>query len=271
MIPRLKNMVKRAAFAALSSDMLLALKHFRDSGASLPGLFGTPLVVSADVPSARVLVLAPHPDDEVIGAGGVMALHRAHGNPVLVVYMTDDQRAENNAQAVRVGEARALGQAYGLEQVFLGGEDSRLEPTAELVAKVAAILHDFSPTHIFVPSYLDAHADHFAAGQILAKALRAAPTCAATVFGYEVWTCLPHPNCVFNVTSVHGEKIRMLSQYPSQTRIVDFVRFCTARGRMRHTMHVNSLADGFAEAFLCCPAATYLELYEALPHCGEGA
>ncbi len=44
---------------------------------------------SIDPTGRRVLVLAPHPDDETIGCGGSLVLHAAAGDPVRVIFLTN--------------------------------------------------------------------------------------------------------------------------------------------------------------------------------------
>ena len=100
-----------------------------------------------DVPEAtRLLVIAPHPDDEVLGAGGLMQRVHATGGAVRVVYLTDGEgypegvREEDHVQTPtpkdylgygkqRRREARAALVRLGLAdafQTFLGFPDSGL-------------------------------------------------------------------------------------------------------------------------------------------------
>lgn len=43
--------------------------------------------------SQRLVVVAPHPDDEVLGCGGLIAAARAAGMPVLIIALTDGEQA----------------------------------------------------------------------------------------------------------------------------------------------------------------------------------
>ena len=49
---------------------------------------------STDLTGKRVLVLAPHPDDETFGCGGSLALHAEAGDPVKVVFLTNGAAGE---------------------------------------------------------------------------------------------------------------------------------------------------------------------------------
>src|SRR5262249_56815232 len=64
-----------------------------------------------DLRGERLLVLAPHPDDEVIGCGGLVALHLREGRCVRVVVATDGGQAGEPAERQR--EARAALSSLG--------------------------------------------------------------------------------------------------------------------------------------------------------------
>jgi LmbE family N-acetylglucosaminyl deacetylase len=54
---------------------------------------------STDLTGRRVLVLAPHPDDETFGCGGSMILHRDAGDPVKVVFLTNGAMGDISNQS----------------------------------------------------------------------------------------------------------------------------------------------------------------------------
>ena len=98
-----------------------------------------PTLKSIDGLPERVLVIAPHPDDEVLGCGGVLALHAMRGDRVRVVVLTDGA-AGGDAEA-REAETRAAATVLGLEQVeFLGLEDGGLECDPDLVMRLSELL-----------------------------------------------------------------------------------------------------------------------------------
>src|SRR5947208_7699287 len=83
-----------------------------------------------DLRGERLLVLAPHPDDEVIGCGGLLALHLAEGRKVHVVVATDGAQAGDAVQ--RRSESRAAVALLGDATIeFLGYPDRELSGAHE--------------------------------------------------------------------------------------------------------------------------------------------
>lgn len=150
-----------------------------------------------------MLVFAPHPDDEVLGCGGVIARKRLEGSPVHIVYLTDGSKSHPDhptltPQAVaetRENEARQAMRLLGVEStalVFLKARDgtlARLDPAAatELTEKIATVLMKTRPDEIFLPFHHDGSSEHDAAFRLVAEALdrtRLKPR----VLAFPVWS-----------------------------------------------------------------------------------
>jgi LmbE family N-acetylglucosaminyl deacetylase len=132
--------------------------------------------------SERVLVVAAHPDDEVLGMGGAIALHATVlGDAVRIVCVTDGsstqypddpaKRAQKNGEAVRA--AAALGVS---DYVHLDLPDMRLDtvPHAELNAVVEEQVRDFRPGVVYVV-HPDVNRDHREVFDSVAVATRPVP------------------------------------------------------------------------------------------------
>lgn len=151
----------------------------------------------------RALVLAPHPDDESLGCGGLLAAKTQAGIPCLAVILTDGRHgvstprdtpnSQGDVAALRQGECLAAARELGLAlpPIFLGCEDGSLSHLAPpereaLVQRLAAVLREFQPEEIYLPNPCDCHPDHEAclglAGQALALAEHQ-----AQVYGYFIW------------------------------------------------------------------------------------
>jgi len=144
--------------------------------------------------SDRLLILAPHPDDESIATGGLIQVARAAGAAVRVIVLTDgdnnpwpqrwiekrwhiDAAARRRWGARRREEARAALRVLGLaaeDAVFLGFPDlgltdllMRNEP--QIIHALRTQIDEFRPTMLILPAVSDRHPDHSAA-HILARA-----------------------------------------------------------------------------------------------------
>jgi LmbE family N-acetylglucosaminyl deacetylase/glycosyltransferase involved in cell wall biosynthesis len=203
-----------------------------------------------DLRGERLLVLAPHPDDEVIGCGGLVALHLREGRKVHVVVATDGAQAGDAAQ--RESESRAALALLGDVTIeFLRFPDRKLSGERELDDRIAAILREWKPDLIAVPSPLEIHPDHIALSRafcdlIARDASLFADLAVARVAFYEVSAPL-RPNALVDITSVADMKYAAIETHESQAAIHDYTSY--ARGlnvwrTMTMPPHVK-----FAEAY----------------------
>jgi LmbE family N-acetylglucosaminyl deacetylase len=127
-----------------------------------------------DIPLIPTIVLAPHPDDETLGAGGLIAKLRRRGVPVTVVAITDGEGAY--ADSKDLGDTRVLEQTEALRRLGVSGSMiHRLRLPDRAVADCEDQLVDLlSPliapgTHLVAPWQHDFHPDHEAAGRAAAR------------------------------------------------------------------------------------------------------
>jgi LmbE family N-acetylglucosaminyl deacetylase len=111
------------------------------------------------------LVLAPHPDDEVLGCGGVIARLTASGKPVDVAIVTRGMPPAYPAEQVEqvLAETKAAHALLGVRHThFLDFPAAALDqvPRADLNAAVRKVMLDGQPDTIFVPFVGDIHIDH---------------------------------------------------------------------------------------------------------------
>src|SRR5712691_5353082 len=115
----------------------------------------------------RLLVLAPHPDDEVIGCGGLVAQHLRLGRAVRVIVATDGAEAQGGVEdregyrAKREEESRRGLQLLGGNDIhFLRFADRALDDS--VAAPIRKHLATFKPDLICVPSPIEIDPDHLA-------------------------------------------------------------------------------------------------------------
>ena len=144
---------------------------------------------------ARAVVVAPHPDDEVLGVGGIMALLSAAGVQVIVVAVSDGEASHPHSPTItpiQLARTRRAEQHRALRRLGLdlapvhrcGLPDGHLsDHEAGLAASLTGLLDEDS--WCLATWARDGHPDHEAAGR---SAATAAGHTGAQLLSYPVWT-----------------------------------------------------------------------------------
>jgi LmbE family N-acetylglucosaminyl deacetylase/GT2 family glycosyltransferase len=182
---------------------------------------------AAPVRRETLLVLAPHPDDEVFGCGGLAALVAASGGRVVPVLLTDGGAGNFSGRddaagyvATRRAESERAAAILGTEPPrSLGFPDRSLSARGEeLVAALATLFAEVRPDAVLAPSPAETHPDHRAAARAAHLAfLRAWPGAPARLVFYEVSAPLA-PNRLYDVGPVAGKKRAAVAAFASQLR-----------------------------------------------------
>jgi LmbE family N-acetylglucosaminyl deacetylase len=192
--------------------------------------------LSRRVRNTSALVFAPHPDDEVLGCGGIIALKAQAGARVKVVVMTDGRAShrtlisEEDLVKMRRAEAKEAAVQLGLvanDYVFLEFEDHRLMQQRDAAIDwVLEIIDRFEPEEVYVPHRRDGISDHVETNWIVREALNRIKR-SITLLEYPVWlwNCWPWTqsgeNCAYG--NIMRRALKMARD------IVDVVFFCRAR------------------------------------------
>ncbi len=201
----------------------------------------------------RVLVVAPHQDDECIGPGGSLARWAAAGATVGVLWMSATDRGE------RIGaEALAALEVLGVDWYRgLGIRPYGLAGTQEELRSTVAALRAFAPTTLLLPHADEDDRQHRLTGELGREARWLAaydidPELGTPipelrlVLEYEVWTPLRRPAVYVDISATVDIKRQAIDRYRSQNEIVAFSEAATALNRYRGLM---SGVGAFAEAY----------------------
>ena len=208
------------------------------------------------VPPGRVLVFAPHPDDEVAGPGGVLALHRAQGDAVRVVITTDgtsgdpDRRYEPATYAaMRHAESRAGLHELGVDDVtFWGFPDGHVLSDVDVengVRMAISALVQFRPNVVYLPWELDGHGDHRAVHVVVTRALERTGF-TGLALGYEIWNAMI-PDVIVDTTAVFAKKVAAMRAHASQIAYTQYDHCLGGLSAYRSLFHLNG--RGYGEAF----------------------
>ena len=213
-----------------------------------------PLLDWSGLPGGGILILAPHPDDEVIGCGGVTALHAGRGDRVTVVHLTDGagggagSREGGGLAEVRKREAERAGAILGTDEfIRLERPDGKLLPDPETVEMVLEVIKARNPSVLYVPSPFEIHPDHVAA-LFIALHLLDRYEGGFKLLLYEVNEAMV-PGFLVDITRVLEKKDRALACFESQIRLND-VRDKSIAGARWRTANVDLPRVTHCEAFI---------------------
>lgn len=114
----------------------------------------------------NVIVIAPHPDDETLGAGGTILRHIAHGDQVHWVIVTSPRINEIYDQTFllrRSQEIEEVAKNYELASTIrmnLPAMELDNYPKAGIVTAFSSLLDKIKPEIAYIPFYGDIHSDH---------------------------------------------------------------------------------------------------------------
>ena len=220
----------------------------------------------------RVLVVAAHPDDEILGCGGTMAAHVAAGDEVAVVIVGEgvtsraDKRdvvshADDLAALRRIAERANA--AVGVQRVsFCGFPDNRMDAVAllDVVKVVENHVRDVRPDIVYTHFGSDLNVDHRRVSEAVATACRPVPDSGlADLLFFEVpssteWQVSGSrgafsPNWHVDIRETLAAKCRALEIYESEMRDWPHARSIRA---VEHLARWRGASIGFeaAEAFV---------------------
>jgi LmbE family N-acetylglucosaminyl deacetylase len=190
----------------------------------------------------RALVIAAHPDDEVLGCGGTIARYRMSGVDVRVVFLAEGVTARyaddelNSQEVIAKSENRNRNAIKALnilsvpqDQVFLSTRPCcRLDqvPLIHLVKEIEQHLNEIRPDQVLCHSAGDVNIDHRIANEALRAAIRPSPgSSIRSVLNFEVlssteWnTDSPFaPTTFVDISEVMDLKVEALAAYGDEMR-----------------------------------------------------
>lgn len=118
----------------------------------------------------RVLIIAAHPDDEVLGMGGTIAKYAAAGAEVALLIVTDGSSAQyhesDDIAAIiekKKQETKECARILGISSIYYGGlPDMKLDVTPHVMvnAAIEKVVNEFQPDVVYTHFYGDVNKDH---------------------------------------------------------------------------------------------------------------
>ena len=183
---------------------------------------------------ARVLVIAPHPDDEVLGCGGTMAKHASGGDEVYLCIVTkayppewpEDELKERREEVLKVNEILGIKKTH-----FLDLPTVRLDTMAqkELNDVITQVVSEVQPEVVYIPHKGDVNRDHQLVFDAAMVAVRPKPgSVVKKALCYEIlseteWAApFPEnafiPNVYVDISETLEIKLKAMSEYRSELK-----------------------------------------------------
>lgn len=116
--------------------------------------------------SNKILVIAPHPDDETLGCGGTLLKHKANGDEIywlIITNISEECGWGKERVKTRQEEIRQVAKSYGFEKYY----DLKLPTTkldelsfGDIIPKISQVFNEVKPYTVYVNNRSDIHTDH---------------------------------------------------------------------------------------------------------------
>ncbi|MDA8164130.1 MAG: PIG-L family deacetylase [Desulfobacteraceae bacterium] len=188
----------------------------------------------------KVLVIAAHPDDEVLGCGGTIKRLAQEGHAITIAILgegiTSRHRTRNEADGNLVSQleqcSHRVGKFLDARRVLTRGiPDNRFDslPLLEVVKIVEEIIEEINPEVIFTHHGGDLNIDHMVVHRAVLTASRCLPdqiiqsvytfeVPSSTEWAFQQFAPVFSPNFFIDITETMEDKVRAMSMYESEER-----------------------------------------------------
>jgi len=184
----------------------------------------------------KILVVAAHPDDEVLGCGGTIARHSDEGDEVYILFMTDGVSSRKNASVEDEWERhKSMHQSCEIlgtqRPQFLGFPDNRMDTVAllDVVKEIEQVINKIQPSIIYTHHKGDLNIDHQITHQAVLTACRPIPKSPVSeIYSFEVLSSTEWPspssqsifipNRYVDISNYMTLKLKALDAYSEEMR-----------------------------------------------------
>ena len=179
--------------------------------------------------ASSILILAPHPDDEIFGCGGAIALYAKKACKIHVHILTDGAGYETDREDIK--NIRQQESITALKLIskdkasisFGEHEDRKLLTSTGLFKEIQLLIEEHQPEIIFCPSPWEIHPDHRACARAIATLHMEKLVNVKNIMFYEIGNLL-RCNTLLDITQVWNEKYEAMQIFLSQIKNQNYSR-----------------------------------------------
>lgn len=221
-----------------------------------------------NITKKKILFISVHPDDETLGCGGTILRHRALGDIIYWLNITDmteghplgypfEMKKIRNNEIAKVKELYGFAGIHNLQFPTQFLDDVKLQ---ELIAKIDNVIKIVSPDIVYLPNRSDVHSDHrIAFNAIYActkyfrnpniKKMLMYETLSETEFSPALPENVFIPNTFIDITDYFEEKVKIMKVYKSEIMKSNAPRSINAI-RALASLRGSRISVKYAEAFM---------------------
>ena len=213
----------------------------------------------------KILVIAPHPDDETLGCGGTLLKHKDQGDQLFWLIMTKmaiDVGYTEEQMYRREEEIKTVAEMYHFEKVFsLDFATTTLDtvPRRELIGAVSKVMNEVRPEIVYLPNRFDIHSDHRITFEAVMGGIKifrmpsvkrafSYEVLSETEFSFPFQTDAFVPNSFSDVSDYVDKKIEVMRVYKGELGAHPFPR-SEENIRALATLRGSTIGVKYAEGF----------------------
>jgi LmbE family N-acetylglucosaminyl deacetylase len=191
--------------------------------------------------SRKILIVAAHPDDEVLGCGGTIVKHTRQGDEVYCLILGEGATSRGNRGGKAAGKSEVeqlrtqavrAAQVLGVKEVFFRDlPDNRFDtvPMLDTVKMIENLIDELKPDTIYTHHGADLNIDHQITQRAVLTAARPLQSCpikeiyafevpSSTEWAFEQSERAFHPNVFADITETLETKVQAMQLYESEAR-----------------------------------------------------
>ena len=181
----------------------------------------------------KILVVAAHPDDEILGCGGTLIKLKSLNCEIQVIFLTNGVSSRNSKNLNKLildrkKSSNKCAKLIGLKKIhFLNFPDNKLDsiPLLNIIKKIKKLIDAFKPDHIFTHSEFDLNIDHRVTYNAVLTATRPEDTNIKSLICFEIPSSTDYsfnfrfrPNLFIDINDFYHKKLNCLKFYDQELR-----------------------------------------------------